>query len=137
MSTTVNSADDYRFLVQGDTSLSAREIAKIEASESVWFEVIARFPYLRVAVANNKTVPASILRHLARDSDEQVRSMIAMRRKTPPDVLAELAHDPGEGVRRIVAYNAATPDSVLETLSNDPWAGVYEQARHRLRSRRD
>ncbi|MDR0786461.1 MAG: hypothetical protein LBG44_01105 [Gemmatimonadota bacterium] len=134
MSTTVSSAEEYQALLEMSDRLPSGAAARIEAPEQVWFDVIARFPDLRYDVAHNKTVPISILRHLARDPDTRVRGKVAARRKTPPDVLAELACDPDEGVRARVAYNAKTPISVLEMLVNDPWEGASKRARERIAS---
>jgi hypothetical protein len=43
----------------------------------VWLGVIRDYPDMRFWVAQNKTVPVSILGVLAADDDQRVRSMVA------------------------------------------------------------
>jgi hypothetical protein len=47
-----------------------------EAADATWRDVITRFPDMRFWVAQNKTVPLSILHELRNDPDERVRSMV-------------------------------------------------------------
>jgi hypothetical protein len=102
------------------------------ASEAVWLDVIQRYPDMKFWVAQNKTVPLSILERLLDDPDDNVRCMVASKRKATPEMLARLAADPHESVRFRVAANRSTPRWVLEKLTNDPWYRVAEVARQRL-----
>lgn len=97
-----------------------------EAPESVWLEVIQRYPDFKEWVAHNKSVPASVLDRLARDPDPRVRISVAMRRKCSSETLAQLAADPDETVRAMVARNKKAPPHVLETLRRDPSPLVAE-----------
>lgn len=54
--------------------------ARDEAEEATWREVIARFPEMRFWVAQNKTVPLSILEILRQDDDERVVRMVRAKR---------------------------------------------------------
>ncbi len=48
--------------------------AEDEASEGVWRDVVDRFPDMRFWVAQNKTVPVSVLEELRNDQDAWVRA---------------------------------------------------------------
>jgi hypothetical protein len=60
-----------------------------QAGEATWRDVLARFPDMRFWVAQNKTVPLSILDDLRNDPDERVSSMVrakgSSRRAHPED----------------------------------------------------
>jgi hypothetical protein len=88
---------------------------------------------MRAWVAQNKTVPVSILRILAADSDPNVRYVVASKRKLTPDLLTRLSHDADESVRLRVAWNPKCPVEILETLAeSDPWSEVRTKAARRL-----
>jgi hypothetical protein len=89
------------------------------APESVWLEVVERYPAHKEWVAHNKTVPLTILRILARDPDPRVRFAVAMKRKCDAGILERLARDEDETVRVRVARNQKTPAHILERLRND------------------
>jgi hypothetical protein len=102
------------------------------APEEVWMELIENYPHMRWGVAYNKTIPHSIIKILAEDSDPRVRHMIAMKHKTDPSLLEKLAHDPDESIRLQVAVNKKTPAYILRKLLNDEWVEVVERAQKRL-----
>lgn len=60
-----------------------------EAPDAVWLEIVERFPDMRFWVAQNKTVPLSVLEQLRHDHDAQVRGMVrakgSWRRAHPED----------------------------------------------------
>jgi hypothetical protein len=72
----IESADEFIRLRTSDDPAEYRRAAHDEGSESTWRDVIERFPDMRFWVAQNKTVPLSILETLRTDPDEQVRSMV-------------------------------------------------------------
>lgn len=108
-----------------------------EAPETVWGDVLRLFPMFKEWVVRNKTVPVSILSHLAEDPDPRIRSEIATKRKCPTAVLERLARDPGESVRLRVAYNAKTPVSRLESLRRDASQQIVQVVEDRLNRLRD
>jgi hypothetical protein len=76
----IESADEF---VRPRTSADPaeyRSAAHDEAVERTWRDVIARFPEMRFWVAQNKTVPLSVLEDLRSDPDERVRSMVRAKR---------------------------------------------------------
>jgi hypothetical protein len=105
------------------------------APEAVWMDIIRKYPDMRVWVAHNKTVPASVLEVLASDSDPDVRLVVAMKRKCEPAILELLARDTDERVRERVVFNAKTPVPVLEILAKDPSERIADAATVRLQSR--
>lgn len=102
------------------------------APDSVWREVIDRFPAYRKWVAHNKSVPAEFLRELSRDPRRRVRATVARRRATPPDVLIHLATDPDYSVRSSVLGNGAAPLAALRILRGDQHTYLAEWAASRL-----
>lgn len=127
----ISSAEEYRVLLERD-DVSAKEVSTIQADEAVWSEIVESYPELRFAVAQNKTVPPSILRVLAISGDPRVRSMVARRRATPPEILKDLASDSSGGVRLAVAMNPSAPRDALAILAGDSWTEVALKARSRL-----
>jgi len=102
------------------------------APESVWRDVITRYPEMRSWVAHNKTVPLAILDTLSTDPDPQVRSQVAMKRKLPEPLQLRLAHDPDGGVRYQLACNAKVTRNILQLLAGDEESFIRERAQQRL-----
>jgi hypothetical protein len=73
----IGSADEFLALRTSDDLATQRRATVEEASDDVWFEVIDRYPDMRVWVARNKTVPHIVLDRLARDLDPSVRREVA------------------------------------------------------------
>lgn len=80
MSTVIDSADEFVRLRTSDDPADYNRAARDEASESTWRDVIERFPDMRFWVAQNKTVPLSVLEVLRHDADERVRHMVRSKR---------------------------------------------------------
>jgi hypothetical protein len=72
----IESAEEFVRLRTSEDPDEYGRAAQDHASEGTWREVIARFPDMRVWVAQNKTVPLSILEELRNDPDLNVRSMV-------------------------------------------------------------
>jgi hypothetical protein len=72
----IESADEFRRLRESEIPDEYRRAAHDEAPVEVWLEVIRRWPDMRFWVAQNKTVPVSILEILVNDPDEKVRDMV-------------------------------------------------------------
>ena len=93
----IESADEFVRLRPSADPADYQRAAHDEAAERTWRDVIARFPEMRVWVAQDKTVPLSILDGLRTDPDERVRSMARAtglwRRAHPED--AKRLGDPG------------------------------------------
>jgi hypothetical protein len=102
------------------------------AAEETWLAVIERYPEYRFWVAQNKTVPLTVLGLLASDPDPRVRSMVARKGKLPVQLLLRLARDPEDGVRLTVAAHRRATPQVLALLVDDEWEEVRDTARARL-----
>lgn len=76
----IESADEFVRLRSSEDPAEYQRAAREEAAESTWLEVIDRFPDMRFWVAQNKTVPLSVLEILRHDADERVRSMVTSKR---------------------------------------------------------
>jgi len=129
---TIRSAADFVRLRESSKPEDYRRAANDEAPIEVWDEIVRAHPDMRFWVAQNKSVPLEILRILARDEDERVRSMVASKRKLDEATLSELARDSDDGVRHSVARNPTTPRAVLEYLRDDPWETVRHIAEKRV-----
>jgi hypothetical protein len=90
-----------------------------EADLKVWLEVIDRHPEMRQWVAQNKTVPISILEVLSLNSDQAVRYTVATRRKLSYQIFVRLARDPDESIRAAIARNPKVPQELLDALVRD------------------
>jgi hypothetical protein len=85
----IESADEFvRLRTSADPAEYGRA-AHDEAAERTWRDVITRFPAMRFWVAQNKTVPLSVLEDLRNDPDRKVRDMVrakgVWRRAHPED----------------------------------------------------
>lgn len=123
----INSAKEFIDLRQDNDPRATHDLAH----EAVWLDVIRKYPDYKEWVVHNKTIPLSILRLLAKDSDARVRSVVAMKRKCDKEVFELLARDSDEEVRHQVARNKKTPRHILDWLRNDSSPLVAEAARGR------
>jgi hypothetical protein len=127
----INSAGEFQRLRTSEDLEEQRRATWEPAEHSVWIEIIERFPDLRAWVAHNKTVPLSVLRALAADSDAMVRAEVARRRKLDRELFELLAQDPDPGVRCSVASNRKAPADIITKLASDPEAFVAKTATER------
>ncbi|MFG3096389.1 hypothetical protein [Streptomyces sp. NPDC048202] len=128
----IETADEFVRLRNSSDPLECRRAVADEAPPQVWTEVVDRYPEERVAVAQNKTVPLTVLETLVDDPDARVRFMVAMKRKLSPDLLERLAHDVDESIRMRVAQHMNTSRETLESLRNDPWSEIRTAVAERL-----
>lgn len=125
----ITSAHEFAELRERNDPRAAHD----DAPESVWREVLRVYPRFKEWVIRNKTVPVSILCHLADDPDPRIRFEVATKRKCPTSILERLACDVDESVRLRVAHNAKAPRAVLEALRHDPSQRVAQAVEDRLR----
>lgn len=72
----IESAEEFLRLRTSEDPDEYGRAAQDQASEDTWRDVIDRFPEMRVWVAQNKTVPLTVLEELRNDPDVRVRSMV-------------------------------------------------------------
>jgi len=133
----IETAEEFFRLRTSDDPAEYQRAAHDEAPETVWREVVDRFPEMRLWVAHNKTVPLRILETLAHDPDGGVRFMVASKRKLPEYLQLQLARDADEGVRRALAHNARATPRTLALLATDAIAEIRDQATARLAATED
>ena len=80
MSSVIDSAEEFVRLRTSDAPADYNRAARDEASENTWHDIIERFPDMRFWVAQNKTVPLSVLEVLRNDADERVQHMVTSKR---------------------------------------------------------
>jgi hypothetical protein len=129
----ISSAEEFIRLRTSDDPAEYRRAASDEASEKVWMDIINNYPDMKAWVAENKTVPLSILYILSNDSNSDVRFVVASKRKLDRALIEKLARDDNESVRQRIAYNKKTPAEVLKQLATDPESMVSDVAKERLK----
>jgi hypothetical protein len=124
--------EEFLGFVDRDDEQSKQRLRSEPATESVWEEIIVKYPHLKRAVTLNKNLPEGILRLLAKDPDPLVRTDIAMKRTLPRDVFVLLAEDSDELVRARIAWNKKTPKNLLQKLAMDVSQVVAEPAKRQI-----
>lgn len=138
----IESAEEFVRLRTSEIMEEYNRAAHDEAPESVWLDVIARYPDMREWVAHNKKIPLSILEILAGDERWRVRLTVAMKRKLSQELIVGLSGDPDESVRVQIARHPKAPLAVVQKLAKDREALVREAAdrvlasNHSLQGRR-
>lgn len=135
MTAVVDQIDQWVALLTSEEPDDRQRAASVSLPEATWREVIGRHPDLKVAVAQNKHVPLSVLELLAGDDDPLVRTWVAMKRKAGAALLERLAADADEGERQRVACNPRTPPAVLQRLEHDEAESVASAAQQALTER--
>ncbi|MGK7943112.1 MAG: HEAT repeat domain-containing protein [Microcystaceae cyanobacterium] len=112
-----------------NTPISALEILAQDSNEYV------RRTLLQYSF--RKIMPFNVLAILAKDSETEIRRLVAARPQTPVTVslLEMLAKDSDAKVRREVADNSHTPISLLEMLTKDSAYQVRNSASANLEKR--
>ena len=128
----INSAREFVDLRTSDRPEEYLRAARESAPLEVWFDVLEKYPAMKVWVARNKTVPMQVLQQLAIDVDPRVRFAVAMKNKLSEVLILMLANDSDPSVRKRIAYNKNASDDVLRLLGQDSVNGVSEAARRQL-----
>ncbi len=74
---------------------------------------------VRLVLASNPHTLPTVLKKLADEKNERVRSRVAANPNTPAEVLVGLSRDESVEVRLSVVENVNTPQFILEVLSKD------------------
>jgi hypothetical protein len=88
----IESADEFLRLRTSEDPAEYNRAAAEAATEQTWLDAIERFPEMRFWVAQNETVPLSVLEILRHDSDERVRHMVTSKRswaRAHPDATSQ------------------------------------------------
>jgi hypothetical protein len=132
----INSAKEFVDLRTSERPEEYLRAARDSSPLEVWFDILRKYPGMKVWVAQNKTVPMQVLQQLAVDADPQVRSAIATKNKLSKDLMLSLAKDSDSSVRERIAYNKNASDDVLLLLLQDTVVSVSEAAAQKLSLRR-
>jgi hypothetical protein len=133
----ITSAEEFVLLRSSSDPREYLRAASEEAPDSVWRDVIDRFPEYRVWVAYNKTVPQPILEILVADPDPRVRWQVASKRSLSVQQMERLAKDEDDTVRGRLVNNKKLTREVLQILADDRWDRIREIASIRLNDIRD
>lgn len=134
-STVIRSAAEFIRLRTSDDLAEQARATNEAADDQVWLAVIEQHPELRKWVAQNKTVPMSIVRLLLTDDDSVTRSWVARKRKLDRAAFVALSTDVDERVRHALVTNVKLPPDLLRLLSKDPIELVAAEAQQRLDQR--
>lgn len=129
------SATEFLKLCASDNPLDTQRSISDTASQDTWDELIKNHRYRWIDIAQNRTIPAEIVRFLATCDDSLVRAVIAENRNIPLDLFSELSKDVDEIVRRKIASNGKTPDEVLFALTSDLVESVASVAAYNWKRR--
>ncbi|WP_157632081.1 hypothetical protein [Variovorax sp. CF313] len=131
----IETAQEFVFLCcsKNDSDI-ARSLSE-EASLDVWKDLIFNFKSHQIDVAQNRTIPSEVMRILAAQGDEVVRSILAEKRRLPPDLFDLLSKDPSSLVRKKVAANKKTSIDIVRGLVDDVDEEVARVAEFQLNSR--
>lgn len=132
----INSPEEFIELRNSDIPAEYNR-AKIEgASIEVWFDLIERYPDMRVWVARNKTIPREIIACLSKGSNPIVRHAICSKHPLDTDKYLLFSQHPDESVRSRLTFNKKLPLSILKEMSEkDPSEFVRSQALDRYNQR--
>jgi hypothetical protein len=128
----IQSAEEFVQLRTSEIPEEYRRAAHDQAPESVWIDVIRKYPTKREWVAHNKTAPLTVLRILAEDESPRVRHVVAGVRRAGAEILWLLAKDTDSSVRYAVILNAKAPMDIIVFLTKDECEHVAERATLRL-----
>jgi hypothetical protein len=131
----IGSAEEFVRLRTSEDPSEYNRAAHEELSEELCADIIERFPEMRFWVAQNKTVPLSVLRVLATDPDEVVRSMVAMKRKLDHALMEVLSKDPYDAIRAQIARRTNAPLEIVRRLAKDENVYVRTTALDALENR--
>ena len=95
----LTTSEEFVALVDQGDAVSQERLRSETATESVWMEIINKYPDYKPAVSLKKNLPDGILKLLATDSDPLIRSTIAMKRALSSELFDLLAADSHELVR--------------------------------------
>ena len=128
----INSAKEFVDLRTSERSDDYLRAARESAPLEVWFDIVGKYPEMKMWVARNKTVPMQVLEQLAVDVDPRIRVAVAMKNKLSNDIMLSLSKDSDSSVRERIAYNKNASDDVLRLLAQDSVVSVSEAARQQL-----
>lgn len=106
----INSAEEFIRLRTSDVGLEQEKATHDNADDTVWVDIIQRFPEFSVWVIHNKTIPIHILEMLAQNNDEAVREAVARKRKINDLIFSILSIDKSESVRHALICNRKLPN---------------------------
>src|ERR1017187_4988954 len=109
----INSAKEFVDLRTSERPDDYLRAARESAPLEVWFDIVGKYPEMKVWVARNKTVPMQVLEQLAVDVDPRIRVAVAMKNKLSKDLMLTLSKDSDSSVRERIAYNKNASDDVL------------------------
>ncbi|MGK9172783.1 hypothetical protein KXR87_06095 [Yokenella regensburgei] len=125
----INSPEEFIELRNSDTFVKYNRASTEEAPISVWNEIIAKNPEMRVWVARNRTIPREIIGRLSKDNDPLVRDAICSKYPLDIDIYLLFSRDLDEGIRTRLTYNKGLPLAILKEMSeNDPSDFVRSQS---------
>ena len=104
---------------EGDAAAATATLDHELFSEELCFEIIEKYPYHTGLLVHNEHLSLPVLRKLARNRSEVVRSHVAQRETLDCELFETLSRDKAVAVRSCIAYNGKTPLAVLKKMYPD------------------
>ncbi len=109
----------------------SREIVAHPNTPKVTLGLLAADPFFIPAIANNPSIPESLIEAFAEHESAEVRYRIAKNPSAITKILLRLSRDQVSGIRGAVAQNPYTPFETLQLLARDKEHSVrYAVAQH-------
>ncbi|WP_144299058.1 hypothetical protein [Variovorax paradoxus] len=128
----ISSAREFMLLCASQRESDIAKSLQDEAPFKVWEDLILHYKSYQIDVAQNRTIPAEIMKALANQGDEIVRSILAEKRRLPTDLFHFFSRDSSPLIRKIIAANQKTPIDIVKYLTGDEDEDVASVARFRL-----
>ena len=110
----------------GNTAEATAKLDREFFSDETCFEIIKKYPYNTGLLVHNEHLSLPVLRKLARNRSEVVRSHVAQRETLDCELFETLSRDKAVAVRSCIAYNGKTPLAVLKKMYPDAVDEVNE-----------
>ena len=102
-----------------ETSTINRALEAQVIPDEVCFEIIKNYPSYILNLVNNEHLSLPVLRKLASNKSEVIRSFIAQRDTLDYGLFEKLSRDKEIAVRSCIAYNRKTPLTILKKMYPD------------------
>lgn len=131
----INSAEEFISLINSSIETDRSRAITEKASESVWEDVILKYPDCEKFILQNETISPLIISSLSKSQNWKTRHGVAKKRKSGTEVLTYLSSDEDPIVRQAVASNQKTPYAILKKLCLDADDRVNSVANYNIKLR--
>ncbi|WP_339533269.1 HEAT repeat domain-containing protein [Pseudomonas mucidolens] len=131
----IESAEEFIRLIDSSIEMDRRRAITDEASESVWMDIVSRYPDYEIFILQNETISKTTISILSRSQNWKTRHGVAKKRKSGIEILIHLSSDENPIVRQAIASNQKTPYAILKNLCLDTDDRVSRVANYNIKLR--